>query len=331
RGELAYGGEQPDGTLIYLRSRTYDGTVGRFTSRDPVTAMIGQTDTTSPYAYGNNNPLNFIDPRGRWSLWDNVFSVLGALQGLGMGDCPPADNSTNPAHNKCFQGVLLSTRGYIEDDCLDAREYCLNALWNRKPRADRERAAQAFTINELNKRREGYFHRLWDDQFGFGTAASIDVDWEVKPPQGFYAPEPFRIDIVTNETHIFEVKDYKDAAQVEAQLGTYLFLAWWDYGINFDRGTELQDWANAFTVYESFWDNFFGGDDVYVWGVGNPAGHVYFAKGDKAPVAARVKADRKKGEDDQEQNPCTLCFPIPVIPGVPVDPVPVPVPVPVAL
>jgi RHS repeat-associated protein len=322
RGELAYGGDQPDGTLLYLRSRTYDATVGRFTSRDPVTAMIGQTDTASPYAYGNNSPLNFVDPRGKWSLWDNVFQVLGAPQGLGR-DCPPPDNSTRPAHPKCFQGQLLSTRGFIPDDCLDAREYCLNDLWNRKPRADRERAAQAFTINELNKRREGFFHRLWDDQFGFGTAVSLDVDWEVKPPQG-YAEDLFRIDIVTNEKNIFEVKDYKDAAQVEGQLGNYLFWAFWNYGIQFERGTELQDWANAFSVYEDWWDvpGTFGGDDVYVWGLGNPAGHVYFAKEEKAPVAARVKADRKKHEDDQEQNSCTLCFPIPIIPRVPV-PVPV--------
>jgi hypothetical protein len=66
------------------------------------------------------------------------------------------------------------------------------------------------------------------------------------------------------------------------------------------------------TSDDDWWDNpLFGGDDVYVWGLENPAGHVYFAKEDKAPMAARVKADRKKHEDDQDRTRARCVFPFP--------------------
>ncbi len=54
-----FAGEQRDAPtgLYYLRNRYYDPASGRFLSRDPV---AGQ----HPYAYVNNNPVNFVDPMG---------------------------------------------------------------------------------------------------------------------------------------------------------------------------------------------------------------------------------------------------------------------------
>ncbi|MGY0006270.1 DUF6531 domain-containing protein [Micromonospora sp. I033] len=328
RGELAYRGETGIGSLVHLRARVYDASVGRFTSRDPLTTMVGQTDTTSPYAYANNGPLDFADPSGQVSIWAGFGSVFNAvLQALGE-NCPPPNDSIQ-AHNKCFQGHMLSTRGNIEQDCLDARQHCLNMLWNKEPRAEREKAAQAFTINELNKRREGFFQRLWDDQFGFGTTVSYNVDWEVKPPRvnddypPLFAPyfdgDRLKVDIATDETNIFEVKDYANRSQVEPQLNGYIFAAIYHYQVTFVKGTELQGWANSFLVQESFWDDIFGGDEVVVWG--DLPGHVYFAKEDKAPVAARTRAQRNRDMEDEAHNTCSLCIPIiPIIPRVPVVP-----------
>jgi RHS repeat-associated protein len=331
RGELAYRGETGIGSLIYLRARTYDATVGRFTSRDPLAAMIGQTDSTSPYAYADNSPLNFADPTGKFSISDILAGVFSALLRGPTVNCPPVIDSIQ-AHNKCFQGEMLSTRGNIDQDCLDARQHCLEGLWNRPVRAEREKAAQAFALNELNKRREGFLQRLWDDQFGFGTSVSEHVDWEVKPPRcnDDYPPPvcwgpgaadgPLKIDMVTDELNIFEVKDYKDRAQVEPQLMGYLVVAAISFNVYFQRGKELQGWANSFLVREGFWDYVFGGDEVIVWGDPELPGHVYFAKEDKAPQAARVKAERKRDMEDDAHNTCIICIPvIPIISRVPVE------------
>ena len=57
-----YAGEWFDADVEaqYLRARWYDVAAGRFTSRDPLNAE-------HPYAYVNNNPLNWIDPTGYFS------------------------------------------------------------------------------------------------------------------------------------------------------------------------------------------------------------------------------------------------------------------------
>jgi RHS repeat-associated protein len=48
-----------DTGLIYLRNRVYDPATGQSLSVDPLTPLTGE-----PYAYGEDNPLNKIDPSG---------------------------------------------------------------------------------------------------------------------------------------------------------------------------------------------------------------------------------------------------------------------------
>ncbi len=70
-------GEQfdPNVGLYYLRARYYDQNIGRFITTDP-----NQGDPQSPtslhrYLYANNNPVNFTDPTGRFSLISISISI----------------------------------------------------------------------------------------------------------------------------------------------------------------------------------------------------------------------------------------------------------------
>ncbi|MEJ2852106.1 MULTISPECIES: RHS repeat-associated core domain-containing protein [unclassified Saccharothrix] len=309
RPKFGYRGELARDDAVYLRARVYDAGVGRFTTRDPVATKAGQVNPTSAYAYADNDPVNFTDPLGEWSLADAILRAVAAVfAAAAVSPCPPAGNSIE-RHDKCFQNHVYRTRGYIPEDCLDADHSCLDALWHgRQP----ERASQAFTIHELNVRRQSVWDDFWDNR-GWSTTISERVDWEVGPPANYM--NTFRIDIVTEEKWIYEVKRWSGGAEAEvnAQLGYYQYEADWYDNVRFDRGVELKDWADTFQVSEGFWDFLSGGKTVYVWGYGNPSGHVYFEEKDRTPERVRNKVRMNRlGES----------FPIPI-------PIPVPVPVPV--
>jgi RHS repeat-associated protein len=60
--EFKLTGEQVDSTALqYLRVRYYDQTIGRFLARDPV-------PRGNLYAYVGNNPVNYVDPYGLFSI-----------------------------------------------------------------------------------------------------------------------------------------------------------------------------------------------------------------------------------------------------------------------
>jgi RHS repeat-associated protein len=64
---IGYTGHVMDGTtgLTYMQQRYYDPSIGRFLSRDPVTANPNTGTNFNAYWYANNNPYSFKDPDGR--------------------------------------------------------------------------------------------------------------------------------------------------------------------------------------------------------------------------------------------------------------------------
>jgi RHS repeat-associated protein len=74
-----YQSEQKDGesSLIFLRARYYDPSIGRFTSQDPLGGDMGNPASQNGYNYANSNPINFVDPSGLSAL-----STIGDLSGL---------------------------------------------------------------------------------------------------------------------------------------------------------------------------------------------------------------------------------------------------------
>ncbi|MBI4397802.1 MAG: RHS repeat-associated core domain-containing protein, partial [Candidatus Omnitrophica bacterium] len=74
---FGYTGEEydPETGLVYLRARYYDPSLGRFLTRDPVRGNTEETQSHNPYAYVQNNPVNYVDPTGMFGwglLWSSV-------------------------------------------------------------------------------------------------------------------------------------------------------------------------------------------------------------------------------------------------------------------
>lgn len=82
---LGYAGQQtdPESGLQYLRARSYDPATGQFLTRDPLLDQTGQ-----PYAYGEGDPINNVDPSGSisWPTPDQLGTrVVGFFDGATFG------------------------------------------------------------------------------------------------------------------------------------------------------------------------------------------------------------------------------------------------------
>jgi RHS repeat-associated protein len=88
-GAFLFAGQQydPSASLYYLRARYYDPALGRFLTRDPFPGLPTLPQTLNPYAYALNNPVNLVDPSGR-------FPWIMLLLAAGVGAYVAADNYT---------------------------------------------------------------------------------------------------------------------------------------------------------------------------------------------------------------------------------------------
>ncbi|WP_411281227.1 RHS repeat-associated core domain-containing protein [Gemmatimonas sp.] len=80
--------EEAELALVNMRGRSYDPSVGRFTSPDPVIASIGNPQDLNRFAYAMNDPVNVTDPSGMtandaggWEVSLNPLAILALLFG----------------------------------------------------------------------------------------------------------------------------------------------------------------------------------------------------------------------------------------------------------
>jgi RHS repeat-associated protein len=79
--EFLYSGEQFDSKIgqQYLRQRYYDPVTGRFNRLDPFFGNLNDPQSIHKYAYTHNDPVNNIDPSGKF-----VAIAIGVLSGIAL-------------------------------------------------------------------------------------------------------------------------------------------------------------------------------------------------------------------------------------------------------
>jgi RHS repeat-associated protein len=85
-----YRGEQYDADLsaYYLRARYYQPGIGRFLTTDPVEGFPNSPISLHRYVYGNDDPINFLDPSGEKSYTEMV-TTAGIILNLAVAAISP--------------------------------------------------------------------------------------------------------------------------------------------------------------------------------------------------------------------------------------------------
>lgn len=70
--------------LDFAQARYCSPTMGRFTSADPLSGMTADPQSLNRYSYAANNPLNDVDPDGRYPRSQHQFITFLMAAMLGM-------------------------------------------------------------------------------------------------------------------------------------------------------------------------------------------------------------------------------------------------------
>jgi RHS repeat-associated protein len=115
---IQFAGEYLDPTGLYhMRARQYAPSTGRFLSTDPGARAAGRP-FVSAYAFGNNNPVRFLDPSGWESTsaptWGNVSSdCLGVSAEVGLMGGVRACNTSGHVQIQLSVGASSGVGGAI--------------------------------------------------------------------------------------------------------------------------------------------------------------------------------------------------------------------------
>ena len=79
--EIRYTGAIYDGKtgLYYMNARYYDPANGRFISQDTYRGGVDNTDQWHLYVYCANNPINYVDPSGHFSIKVSGTSIIAKV------------------------------------------------------------------------------------------------------------------------------------------------------------------------------------------------------------------------------------------------------------
>ena len=94
--------------LYYYRARFYSPEIGRFISSDPHAGKVKQPSSViNKYIYGVNNPIEFLDPDGKFAISLSAFLLGGALYTFGTVLGQVASNLYNK--KGAFDGITVGS------------------------------------------------------------------------------------------------------------------------------------------------------------------------------------------------------------------------------
>jgi RHS repeat-associated protein len=105
---LLYAGEQYDNDMqqYYLRARYYDPLNGRFNRMDPFAGSNHDPQSLHKYLYVHCNPVNNVDPSGKFALCDIV--IAAGIIGLALGLILPAETVGERITNALMMGLVFA-------------------------------------------------------------------------------------------------------------------------------------------------------------------------------------------------------------------------------
>jgi RHS repeat-associated protein len=109
---LGYRGELTSDGLVYLRARSFQPSLGRFTSTDPAPGRPGSTTVDNEYSYANNRPMQVVDPLGLFGIGEEAGGTgIGSADGLNEPGHQAAGYSAEVGSGEPGLGAVLDTLG----------------------------------------------------------------------------------------------------------------------------------------------------------------------------------------------------------------------------
>jgi RHS repeat-associated protein len=138
-------------------ARNYDPAIGRWMNLDP---MADRNYTRTPYRYGYNNPIKFVDPDGKYERDGHYWTVY--LAGILSGSQAPgsiAYYAEEPDHIMSISGdILMATNTWL----LPSWQTNIHALTGSDAVRERAISRTKYSNSKTNRSKGWSLHRLGD-------------------------------------------------------------------------------------------------------------------------------------------------------------------------
>ncbi len=190
---------------VYLRARYYDAETGRFTQQDGWNyAVPGFPLSLNLYTYCNNDPINMIDPSGRWPDWGKLLeSVATIAMGVVAVAVATAAAPITAMATAAVAVTTLAGLGSVAFGAFDAYE----AVTGKNQLKD-----------DLGERTYGYL------EFACVTVASLGTEFIVNNPLQFYDDSSSN----TTSGYSYCEDDFKDDSSYVDSNDTFVPEEYWE-------------------------------------------------------------------------------------------------------
>lgn len=101
------------GNLTYMRERSYDASIGQFTSKDTWLGRQVNPLSQNRNTFVENNPINAIDPSGRWPDWGGMWKAAGDAWNSGVETTKAVVNTVVHVVKETAQAVVQTVQNVV--------------------------------------------------------------------------------------------------------------------------------------------------------------------------------------------------------------------------